>query len=594
VNSWLSLRFFHYSIYFDSLRNCYEAYAIWNFVRLLQLYLGDEDAAVEVLRRREPQPHLWPLCKMKPIVLGRKFLLTARVGTFQYVLSKLLTTFLSVVLEATGVWGEGSFVWNKGYGYVTTVDMISVTVAMYWLVMYYQVTKQWLVAFKPLPQFVCVKAVVFFCFWQGIMIALMKQQELLKEQENMDIEVVTRGLQDLLVCIEMLIAAMAHAWAFPHSVYENPDQELPPFKDRFKDMISINDVVKETVTLVNVLGNAEERKRLRDTGDIVIKLKKHEAVETSTMEVSPDTTCKAFAEQVSLRENIAEDLFFLTVERTGLMLGDSPESTLGTLGCATGTTIVLHFKAAVRIRLRHEDREFVVLGRPAGPVSELKETIAMERPEWEGKGLDIVLVVGGVTLVDADTLLDIHNAGARLWDEGEVTLMTLVGTDQVAVLYNRELFTIDVELPTTCPGLKRAIENARAIPFSHQDLVLVEYHPRPVKADRSQLGGVTAGLFVIKDTIEQTAKTVGKTALTIGTTAAKVGLQVGKGVVKTAKKIGRAHVSESGGIESGFAGSGPHEDEKSEDSWKERRPRVLEDNTDSINISKMDLVKLAT
>ena len=42
--SWLGLIFPEYSVYFDAVRSCYEAFVIYNFLRLCLAYLGGEMA----------------------------------------------------------------------------------------------------------------------------------------------------------------------------------------------------------------------------------------------------------------------------------------------------------------------------------------------------------------------------------------------------------------------------------------------------------------------------------------------------------------------------------------------------------------------
>jgi len=42
--SWLGLLLPDYSVYFDAVRSCYEAFVIYNFLRLCLAYLGGETA----------------------------------------------------------------------------------------------------------------------------------------------------------------------------------------------------------------------------------------------------------------------------------------------------------------------------------------------------------------------------------------------------------------------------------------------------------------------------------------------------------------------------------------------------------------------
>ena len=44
--SWVGLIWPHYSVYFDSIRSCYEAFVIYNFLRLCLAYLGGETAVL--------------------------------------------------------------------------------------------------------------------------------------------------------------------------------------------------------------------------------------------------------------------------------------------------------------------------------------------------------------------------------------------------------------------------------------------------------------------------------------------------------------------------------------------------------------------
>ena len=47
--SWLGLIWPEYSVYFDSVRSCYEAFVIYNFLRLCLAYLGGETAVLSAI-----------------------------------------------------------------------------------------------------------------------------------------------------------------------------------------------------------------------------------------------------------------------------------------------------------------------------------------------------------------------------------------------------------------------------------------------------------------------------------------------------------------------------------------------------------------
>lgn len=70
-NAWLGLQFPEQSIYMDSIRECYEAYVIYNFMKFLLNYLN-EDADLEASLESKPQVyHFFPLCCLTPWEMGR-------------------------------------------------------------------------------------------------------------------------------------------------------------------------------------------------------------------------------------------------------------------------------------------------------------------------------------------------------------------------------------------------------------------------------------------------------------------------------------------------------------------------------------------
>lgn len=63
---WLALRFPKYAIYIDSLRECYEAYVIYNFMTYLLAYLNSEhDLEIEMIGK-PPIKHFFPFCLFPP------------------------------------------------------------------------------------------------------------------------------------------------------------------------------------------------------------------------------------------------------------------------------------------------------------------------------------------------------------------------------------------------------------------------------------------------------------------------------------------------------------------------------------------------
>jgi hypothetical protein len=97
--------------------------------------------------------------------------------------------------------------------------------AMYCLVIFYTGYKIELTGIRPLPKFLCIKLVVFFSFFQSVLISFiidfMKPDEPIQSRLEQG-----RKIQDFLICIEMLFASFAHHYAYSHRPFiDSPFQE---------------------------------------------------------------------------------------------------------------------------------------------------------------------------------------------------------------------------------------------------------------------------------------------------------------------------------------------------------------------------------
>lgn len=71
VNAWLGLIYPKQSVYVDSLRECYEAYVIYNFMKYLLNYLNMEMDLVASLEVKPQVRHIFPLCCLPDWQMGR-------------------------------------------------------------------------------------------------------------------------------------------------------------------------------------------------------------------------------------------------------------------------------------------------------------------------------------------------------------------------------------------------------------------------------------------------------------------------------------------------------------------------------------------
>jgi membrane protein YdbS with pleckstrin-like domain len=96
----------------------------------------------------------------KEAKLDQKSLKQLEDWTWQFVIVRPVVSILIVILELLG-WYEGAITWI-----CSIILNISVSLAMYSLILIYHVFHNELIPRKPLAKILCIKGVVFFSFWQ--------------------------------------------------------------------------------------------------------------------------------------------------------------------------------------------------------------------------------------------------------------------------------------------------------------------------------------------------------------------------------------------------------------------------------------------
>eukprot|EP01114_Cavostelium_apophysatum_P014247 TRINITY_DN3647_c0_g1_i1.p1 TRINITY_DN3647_c0_g1~~TRINITY_DN3647_c0_g1_i1.p1 ORF type:complete len:468 (+),score=113.20 TRINITY_DN3647_c0_g1_i1:256-1659(+) len=255
IDSLLSLYFKDAAMYLVLGRDCYEAYVLYMFFRLLIELAGGEEELITDLEEVPQIKYSLPFCcfHIKP---GRSFLHRCRQMILQFVIVKPLLSILTFILELCHMYEEGNFSPQYGYLYVTIIYNVSITVSLYFLVLFYEGTKTILAHFKPISKFLCIKAVIFFAFWQSVAISMCVYFELfIREAEGWSIHDVSLAINNWLICIEMFPISFAYAMTFGYKSFkdpsfnEGPRDNAPPnvFKNFF-DVMNFVDVLRESRT----------------------------------------------------------------------------------------------------------------------------------------------------------------------------------------------------------------------------------------------------------------------------------------------------------------------------------------------------------
>ncbi|XP_053708855.1 transmembrane protein 184ba isoform X2 [Synchiropus splendidus] len=251
-DSWLSLLFFtndQYYVYFDTVRDCYEAFVIYNFLSLCYEYLGGESAIMSEIRGKPIESScMYGTCCLRGKAYSIGFLRFCKQATLQFCVVKPLMAIITVVLQAYGKYKDGDFNVASGYLYVTIIYNISVSLSLYALFLFYFSTRQLLSPYRPMLKFLMVKSVIFLSFWQGMLLAILEKCGAIPQINSLEVSLgegtVAAGYQNFIICIEMFFAALALRPAFPYRVYMNKSLDS---LGRCAPMKSISSSLKETM-----------------------------------------------------------------------------------------------------------------------------------------------------------------------------------------------------------------------------------------------------------------------------------------------------------------------------------------------------------
>ncbi|XP_013394461.1 transmembrane protein 184C-like [Lingula anatina] len=127
LNAWFALRFPDEAIYLDTLRECYEAYVIYNFFAYLMSFLRSEFSRLEhhLELKQSSVKHIIPFCCLPSWESGEKFLTHCKHGALQYTVIRPITTIIALICALAGVYDEGHFSFKNAWTYIVVINNVS-------------------------------------------------------------------------------------------------------------------------------------------------------------------------------------------------------------------------------------------------------------------------------------------------------------------------------------------------------------------------------------------------------------------------------------------------------------------------------------
>lgn len=200
-------------MFLDSVKECYEAVAIAKFLALMYSYLNisiSKNIVPDEIKGREIH-HSFPMTLFQPRTarLDHRTLKLLKHWTWQFVIIRPACSILMITLQILGLypsWLSWTF---------TIILNISFSVAMYSLVVFYHVFSKELQPHRPLSKFICIKGIVFFSFWQGLVVKILVALGVIKSHHFwLDVEHLQEAIQNVLICVEMVFFSVMQQYAY--------------------------------------------------------------------------------------------------------------------------------------------------------------------------------------------------------------------------------------------------------------------------------------------------------------------------------------------------------------------------------------------
>eukprot|EP01062_Namystynia_karyoxenos_P072910 TRINITY_DN6959_c0_g1_i1.p2 TRINITY_DN6959_c0_g1~~TRINITY_DN6959_c0_g1_i1.p2 ORF type:complete len:281 (+),score=121.36 TRINITY_DN6959_c0_g1_i1:79-921(+) len=192
---------------FDSIKECYEAVVIWAFLELLYEFvgIGADRKVPDAIKGREmhqPPPVSWLLPKVRADPAGVR---TVEGWARQFMILRPVLSIAAVILEYYDVYDD----YNIWLAFTIALN-ISITLAVHAVITFEHSFAKELAPFRPMAKFLCIKGVVFFAFWQGILLEVLAKFDFVRGDHWYE-----GAVTNWLVCLEMgFLFSFAHMAAY--------------------------------------------------------------------------------------------------------------------------------------------------------------------------------------------------------------------------------------------------------------------------------------------------------------------------------------------------------------------------------------------
>ncbi|KAK7458089.1 hypothetical protein VKT23_009995 [Stygiomarasmius scandens] len=204
--------------------------------------------ADSAIQRKDKRPLPLPFCCWRFRPTKAYFMYTVKWSVLQYVIIRPLVSIAGIICEHYNVLCESAgFDARYANVYLEAVDFVSISVALYGLFLFYELTKEELVGRRPLAKFLSIKLIVMFTFYQSFVFSALEGR-VIKATQYWTATNISNGLNALAICIEMIFFSILMWWAYTPKLYRIPGARPTSIWKPLWDSINYSDFGREILT----------------------------------------------------------------------------------------------------------------------------------------------------------------------------------------------------------------------------------------------------------------------------------------------------------------------------------------------------------
>ncbi|KAK2463243.1 hypothetical protein APHAL10511_004898 [Amanita phalloides] len=227
----------------------YESITIGAFLLLLVEYVADaaqQNDRSSLLAEKEKRRLIFPLCCWRYRPTKEYFMHAVKWSVLQYVFVRPAVTLVAIICQVAGVLCKSqSFNFHFASVYLDAIDFVSVSVALYGLILFYSLTREDLRGHRPLAKFLAIKMLVFLTFYQTFIFDALENR-VIHGTAYWTATNIANGLDALTICIEMVLFSAFMWWAYPAGEYNRkPGSSPTPMRQALIDCFNYSDFLME-------------------------------------------------------------------------------------------------------------------------------------------------------------------------------------------------------------------------------------------------------------------------------------------------------------------------------------------------------------